>query len=196
VVEDLTAPLSPVVENLTAPVAPAVEDLTSSAPLGLGGHAGPAAPLSPPQGTALPDTAAAPSAPAAVPVDLMPADTRSQLGLESPHATGAQSLPAVPGLGPSPLTSPGFLSPGAPASPTAAAAASDSASGPVPPNGLPAPAPSGASAGSGAAGVASSVLLALLLSLAAFGLRHFTRLRLASFAWRPQAFVAVIERPG
>jgi hypothetical protein len=194
VLEDLTSPLAPVVENLTAPLAPAVEDLTSSVPGGLGGHADPAAPLSPPQGTALPGPAASsPSAPASV--DLMPAETRSQLGLES-HATGAQSLPAVRGPGASLFTSPGFLSPGAPTSPTAAAAASDSASGPVPPNGLPAPASSGASAGSGAAGVASSVLLALLLSLAAFGLRHFTRLRLASFAWRPQAFVAVIERPG
>jgi hypothetical protein len=195
VVEDLTAPLTPVVEDLTAPLAPAVEDLTPASPIGLGGDADPTPALSPAQGTALPSPAATPSAPAP-PVNLMPADTRSPLGLESPHATGGQSSPAAAAPGASILTSPGLLEPALPTSPTAAAAPSDSTSGPVPPNGLPAPAPSGASAGSGAAGVASSVLFALLLSLAAFGLRHFTRLRLASFAWRPQAFVAVIERPG
>jgi hypothetical protein len=59
-----------------------------------------------------------------------------------------------------------------------------------------APAPSGSAAGSGAAGVASSTLFALLVSLAAFALRHFTRLQLAQARWRPQAFVAVLERPG
>jgi hypothetical protein len=57
--------------------------------------------------------------------------------------------------------------------------------------------PSGASASAGAGGgVAAATLFALLLSLAAFGLRHSTRLRLPSIAWRQQAFLAVIERPG
>jgi hypothetical protein len=36
----------------------------------------------------------------------------------------------------------------------------------------------------------------LLFSLAAFALRHFSRLRVPPAQWRPFAFVAVIERPG
>lgn len=76
------------------------------------------------------------------------------------------------------------------ASEPAAAVGGDAPSSPQ------APAPSGAAAGSGAAGVASSTLFALLVSLAAFALRHFTRLQLAPARWRPQAFVAVLERPG
>jgi hypothetical protein len=61
----------------------------------------------------------------------------------------------------------------------------------------PLPAPSGASAAAGAgSGVAAATLFALLVSLAAFGLRHSTRLRLPSTGWRQQAFLAVIERPG
>jgi hypothetical protein len=39
-------------------------------------------------------------------------------------------------------------------------------------------------------------LFAVLLSLVAFGLRHWWRSRWVSRAWRVQAFVAVIERPG
>jgi hypothetical protein len=57
-------------------------------------------------------------------------------------------------------------------------------------------APGGAAAGSGGSGVGSSTLFALLLSLAAVALRHSTRLQLAPARWRPQAFVAVLERPG
>ena len=87
------------------------------------------------------------------------------------------------------------------AAPTDAAAAagspSNSASGNGPSPTQPLPAPSGASAAAGGiGGAAGGVLFALLVSLAAFGLRHSTRLRLSAFAWRPQAFVAVIERPG
>jgi hypothetical protein len=76
------------------------------------------------------------------------------------------------------------------------ASAQPSSSGATAPSPSPLPAPSGATAGSGAAGIATATLFALLLSLAAFGLRHFSRLRLVPVAWRPQAFVAVIERPG
>jgi len=44
--------------------------------------------------------------------------------------------------------------------------------------------------------VALSLFLALLLSAAAFGLRHYSRLRIPPVQWRQFAFVAVIERPG
>jgi hypothetical protein len=88
-----------------------------------------------------------------------------------------------------------------PAAPHAAAAiatspADGSAQG-TPSQSQPLPGPSGASASAGAgSGVAAATLFALLVSLAAFGLRHSTRLRLPSIAWRQQAFLAVIERPG
>jgi hypothetical protein len=48
----------------------------------------------------------------------------------------------------------------------------------------------------GSSGVAFGLLLALLFSLAAFALQHYSRLRLPPGQWRPFAFVAVIERPG
>jgi hypothetical protein len=48
----------------------------------------------------------------------------------------------------------------------------------------------------GSSGFGSGLMLALLFSLAAFGLRHYSRLRLPPRQWRPFAFVAVIERPG
>jgi hypothetical protein len=83
-----------------------------------------------------------------------------------------------------------------PSSASQVASASGSSLWSVPSSAPPLPAPSGTSAGSGAAGVAFSTLFALLLSFAAFGLRHFTRVRLVPLAWRQQAFVAVIERPG
>jgi hypothetical protein len=38
--------------------------------------------------------------------------------------------------------------------------------------------------------------LALLFSIAAFALRHYSRLRLPPAQWRQFTFVAVIERPG
>jgi hypothetical protein len=50
--------------------------------------------------------------------------------------------------------------------------------------------------GSGAAGIASSALFALLVSFTAFALWHLARLLLTPARWRPQAFVAVLERPG
>jgi hypothetical protein len=55
---------------------------------------------------------------------------------------------------------------------------------------------SGGAAGSGAAGIASSALFALLVSFTAFALWHLARLLLTPARWRPQAFVAVLERPG
>jgi hypothetical protein len=58
------------------------------------------------------------------------------------------------------------------------------------------PSSSGGAAGSGAAGIASSALFALLVSFTAFALWHLARLLLMPARWRPQAFVAVLERPG
>jgi hypothetical protein len=55
--------------------------------------------------------------------------------------------------------------------------------------------PAGGAAASGA-GAAFAFFLALLLSLAAFGLRHTSRLRLPPVQWRQFEFVAVVERPG
>ena len=54
----------------------------------------------------------------------------------------------------------------------------------------------GAAAGGAGSGVAFSLLLALLFSIAAFALQHYSRLRLPPAQWRQLAFVAVIERPG
>jgi hypothetical protein len=48
----------------------------------------------------------------------------------------------------------------------------------------------------GSSGVAFSLLLALLFSLAAFALQHYSRLRLPPGQWRSFAFIAVVERPG
>jgi hypothetical protein len=210
VIEDLTAPLAPVVEDLTGPLAPVVGDLTSPLPPSAGdvsagviGVTGPSSPAP----HAFPTAAApssqipAPSAPPATPgapsasVFAGP-EARSGLGLDAPQTSGRESMPAAPGPGPSIFGSPGLFSPSTPSSHAGSASPLASATGSVPPNGPSLPVPSGASAGSGAGGVATGTLLALLLSLAAFGLRHFSRLRMASFAWRPQAFVAVIERPG
>jgi hypothetical protein len=60
----------------------------------------------------------------------------------------------------------------------------------------PEPVTTGSGAASAAAAAATAGLFALLLSLAALGLRYFARLQLAPVRWRPQAFVAVLERPG
>jgi hypothetical protein len=109
-----------------------------------------------------------------------------------PAGSAAQSATAFPAF-------PGFLSElsAAPGNGAAAALLPDAPAGSGPSPAQPVPAPSGASAAAGAGGgVAAATLFALLVSLAAFGLRHSTRLRLASIAWRQQAFVAVIERPG
>jgi hypothetical protein len=48
----------------------------------------------------------------------------------------------------------------------------------------------------GSSGVAFGLLLALLFSLAAFALQHYSRLRLPPGQWRSFAFIAVVERPG
>jgi len=66
--------------------------------------------------------------------------------------------------------------------------------GSLPP--APEPASSGGSAGGTGSGVGFSLLLALLFSIAAFGLQYYSRLRLPPAQWRRLAFVAVIERPG
>jgi hypothetical protein len=67
--------------------------------------------------------------------------------------------------------------------------------GPLPQ--APGPAPAGGSATGGVgSGVAFGFFLALLFSIAAFALRHFSRLRLPPAQRRQFTFVAVIERPG
>jgi hypothetical protein len=71
-------------------------------------------------------------------------------------------------------------------------AALDSVPGGVPP----VPLPSSGGAAWAAGGFAASTLFALLVSLLAFGLRHFWRSLFVGRAWRVRAFVAVIERPG
>jgi hypothetical protein len=68
------------------------------------------------------------------------------------------------------------------------------ASGGSPPS--PEPVTTGSGAASASSAAASAGLFALLMSLAALGLRYFARLQLAQARWRPQAFVAVLERPG
>jgi hypothetical protein len=67
--------------------------------------------------------------------------------------------------------------------------------GPLPQ--VPDPAPAGGSASGGiGSGVGFGFFLALLFSIAAFALRHYSRLRLPPAQWRQFTFVAVIERPG
>jgi hypothetical protein len=86
------------------------------------------------------------------------------------------------------------------ASPAQAAQGSHAATPPAHGRGpLPQAPDLGASSGSasaGGSGVAFSLLLALLFSIAAFALQHYSRLRLPPARPRPLAFVAVIERPG
>jgi hypothetical protein len=76
--------------------------------------------------------------------------------------------------------------------------------GATPTQGDPAPAhaPDPVSAVGGApfsaagSGAGYGLVLALLFSLAAFALQHYSRLRLPPGQWRSFAFVAVVERPG
>jgi hypothetical protein len=214
VVEDLTAPLAPIAEDLTAPLAPIVEDLSAPLAPALDDVTSPLAPLAgdltTPFGPAVQDPTSAPIAPGSSPVAGMPVASAPSTPisvlppLTAPHSAGPvshggpaashQSLPIFdvplsPGFGPTLLAAPGHAGLDAGFGPDTAAGGS---SGP-----LPLPGTSGSSAAAGGfGGAAGGTLFALLLSLAAFGLRHSTRLRLSSFAFRPQAFVAVIERPG
>jgi hypothetical protein len=111
------------------------------------------------------------------PYDLL---TALNAGLNSSWATGFQL----------PISVAPFTFSAAAASPDAARAPSGS----LPGSGqLPA---SGGAAGSAAAGIASSALFALLVAFTAFALWHLARLMLTPARWRPQAFVAVLERPG
>ena len=212
VIEDLTTPLAPVIDNVLNPPAPVVEDLT--------------APLSPVGGkitTALPPVAdrvpqPVSGAPQIQQPASMPSLPQGSPSLDLPVSAltpqGAIHAPQRPTLnGPAAGHAPAGFLPGLPAftnpfSPTFSAApvatsgdtvTASSEAGPAgggsPAPQLPASSGSSASAG-GLGGAAGGTLFALLVSLAAFGLRHTTRLRLSAFAWRPQAFVAVIERPG
>jgi hypothetical protein len=54
----------------------------------------------------------------------------------------------------------------------------------------------GSPAGGVSSGVAFGLFLAMLFSIAAFALQHYSRLRVPPARWRPFTFVAVIERPG
>jgi hypothetical protein len=61
----------------------------------------------------------------------------------------------------------------------------------------PDPMPAGGSAAGGvSSGVAFGLFLAMLFSIAAFALQHYSRLRVPPARWRLFTFVAVIERPG
>ncbi len=75
------------------------------------------------------------------------------------------------------------------------AAPSPSGKGPSLPQ-APEPASTGGSAASAGSGVAFSLLFALLFSIAAFALQHYSRLRLPPARSRFFRFVAVVERPG
>jgi hypothetical protein len=110
------------------------------------------------------------------------------------HALALQAALAAPSAPAGPWTSPAL------ASPAQAAQGSHTATPPAHGRGpLPQAPDLGASSGSasaGGSGVAFSLLLALLFSIAAFALQHYSRLRLPPARPRPLAFVAVIERPG
>jgi hypothetical protein len=66
----------------------------------------------------------------------------------------------------------------------------------LPPAPEPVPAAGGSGSAAGGSGVAFGLFLALLFSLAAFALQHYSRLRVPPARWRQFTFVAVIERPG
>jgi hypothetical protein len=179
--------LAPVANLLTTPpsndgpVAPTSNLLT---PTALGDQLSAAAPALPPL--------AAPTTPAAPLTDLTP--------------PAAQRFGLLGVLSPAPLAGPWA----APLAALARAALVSTSLSQSPHVGVPAtrghapqpqaPEPGsfgGAPAGGGAgSGVAFSVLLALLFSVAAFALQHFSRLRVPPTQWRQLAFVAVIERPG
>ncbi len=196
----MTAPLAPVTD-VVRDVPPVRNVLSPSPSSGSPQHPNiletPASPFVPqaPAIAAPPAVVPGTSAPSAV-FTAPPAATGT-----TPGATGPSSAPTGPNVDL-------FSAPGAPTlfpalsgsgdGGQATSSTSTSTQGSTAPSQpSPLPASSGSSAGSGSgSGVAFSTLFALLLSLAAFGLRHSTRLRLASFAWRQQAFVAVIERPG
>jgi hypothetical protein len=54
----------------------------------------------------------------------------------------------------------------------------------------------GSAAGGVSSGVAFGLFLAMLFSIAAFALQHYSRLRVPPARLRLFTFVAVIERPG
>jgi hypothetical protein len=178
--------LAPVANLLTTPpsndglVAPTSNLLT---PTALGDQLSAAAPALPPL--------AAPTTPAAPLTDLTP--------------PAAQRFRLLGILSPAPLAGPWA----APLAALARAALASTSLSQSPHAGVPTtrgnpPAPQtpepgssgGTAAGGAGSGVAFSVLLALLFSVAAFALQHFSRLRVPPTQWRQLAFVAVIERPG
>ncbi len=222
VVDGLTAPLAPVIDNLTAPLSPVVDGVVTALPPAVADILSPRAPqpediVAPRPGLTAPSTQAPAPATSLVPpgdggpatpqltpnavelpaVQQPPADlpqTRTGLDPRAPQAGSPAHIPAGHATFPN---APYFSAAPHAAGADVAASQTDAPAGNAPSQQQPLPAPSGASAGAGAgSGVAAATLFALLLSLAAFGLRHSTRLRLPSMAWRQQAFLAVIERPG
>jgi hypothetical protein len=131
-----------------------------------------APPLSPASGGPL-HTGAGPSVPGADLLAGLPASTASA-GVASPALTAAQQAAAV-------------LAAGAPAKDAGAA---------PPPTQTPASGVGGSPFAPGGSGVGFGLVLALLISLAAFALQGTSRLRLPPGQWRSFTHVAVIERPG
>jgi hypothetical protein len=190
------APLAPVLDRVLPPSGgggPLTEVLQTLAPPSAGDGPLPlepadlplsTAPASPPAG--LPDLPApaagggsfdAPTTPATPPVSVL----LDQLVAASPFGSGVTAAsPLALGAGPAP---------------TFGAPPAQLEGGGSPPQ-VPDPASSAGGASAGGSGVAFGLFLALLFSLAAFALRHYSRLRLPPVQWRQFAFVAVIERPG
>ena len=218
VVDDLVAPLAPVIDNLTAPLSPVVDGVVTALPPAVADILSPRAPQ-PESGAAPLPSPSAPlrsaPAPATAPVPpshfldtpATPQQSPSSIELPATHQPGVDPQAGSPAHSHAAAGYAAFST--APAFPTPLQSllpAGDPEIAPsqtdAPAQGAPSqtqtlPAPSGSSAAAGAgSGVAAALLFALLVSLAAFGLRHSTRLRLPSKAWRQQAFLAVIERPG
>jgi hypothetical protein len=220
VIDTLTAPLAPVVDGVVSALPPAVTNIlppraqpqpddsagtSRPAPIAPTTRQGP--PTAPTSPGHVYDT---PATPPTSPVSVDLPTTRQPVA--APPQTGVAVDPRAPQVGSrghNSQTDGGHGAfPAAPAFPAALQAAAQTAADTAasqmnapaddaPSQVQPLPGSSGASASAGAGGgVAAATLFALLVSLAAFGLRHSTRLRLPSMAWRQQAFLAVIERPG
>jgi hypothetical protein len=195
--DPITEPLVTVVDSVTPPstgdglpVPPALPRLGAPAPPALG-HPLDRTALPQPAPTSTGSGFPAPQVTPAAPVPTAPATAvLDALATDSP-AAGAPAAPA----GPWALAQLGLAASAVHAAQTPRAGAPP-ARGSAPLPQLPEPVSSGGSASAGGSGVALSLLLALLFSIAAFALQHYSRLRLPPARLRLLAFVAVIERPG
>jgi translation initiation factor IF-2 len=192
--QERAAPQGPVLEDRPAPV---VEDSTAPAALVAQAPANqsataPSSPV-PPSAVLLEPAGAAPV--------LWEADGRGAHDGPLAAAGAAPGMPAVAYPPALTLSEQSFFA--VSGSPTATLSASALAARPSgsavsarPSSPRPLPAPGGATASGGAAGPAAATLFGVLLAFAAYCLLHHMRLRIATCVCRPQAFVAVIERPG